>query len=136
MKKILKFLEVLLLVVGLLSCAVLIVWGEDYIDMMLYVTYAYLALAALIAIVATAMNMGKSRNNSKIGLYVGGFCVVLAVVLYFTLASSQPVTDAGGTVYDGILELKGTDTMLYLAYATLGGALLFTIIGEIRNAIK
>jgi hypothetical protein len=136
MKKILNILEIILLAVGLLSCVVLMVWGENYIDLMLYVTYAYLAIAAVVAIVMTAMNMGKSKNTSKIGLYVGGACAILAVVFYFALASSQPVVDAGGNVYEGILELKGTDTMLYLAYATLGGALLFTILGEIRNAIK
>jgi hypothetical protein len=135
MKKILNILEVLLLAIGLLSCVLWIVGVVD-VDMMLYVAYAYLGLAFAVAIVMTAMNMGKSRNTNKIGLYVGGACVVLAVVFYLVLASSQPVTDAGGEVYDSVFELKGTDTMLYLAYATLGGALLFTIIGEIRNAIK
>jgi hypothetical protein len=136
MKKILNILEVLMLVIGVLSGVVLVVWGDAYVDYMLYVAYAYLAIAAAVAIVMTAMNMGKSRNTNKIGFYVGGFCVVLAVVFYYVFASAQPLVDTGGNVYDKVFQLKATDTMLYLAYATLGGALLFTIIGEIRNAIK
>ncbi|MDR0907333.1 MAG: hypothetical protein LBM63_01790 [Rikenellaceae bacterium] len=135
MKKILNTLEIILLVVGLLSC-VLWIAGVVDVDMMLYVAYAYLAIAAVVALVMTAMNMGKSRNSNKIGLYVGGACVVLAVVFYFAVASSQPVVDAGGDVFDNVFTLKTTDTMLYMTYATLVGALIFTIIGEIRNAIK
>jgi Na+/proline symporter len=135
MKKILNIVEIILLAVGVLSCVLWLVGVAD-VDLMLYVAYAFLIIAFLVAIVMTVMNMGKSRNKNKIGLIVGGFCVVLAVVFYVAFASSQPVTDAGGEIYDGVLELKGTDTMLYLAYTTLIGALVCTLLGEIRNAIK
>ena len=135
MKKILNVVEILLLAVGVLS-VVLWLSGASDVDMMLYVAYVYLAIAAVAAIVMTAMNMGKSNNKNKIGLYVFGLLAILAVVFYFTLASAAPVTGPDGTVYDNALTLKLTDTMLYLAYASLGGLLVFLLAGEIWKALK
>lgn len=135
MKKILNIVEIVLLAIGVLSVVLWIVGVTD-VDLMLYVAYAYLGIATVVAVVMTAMNMGKGKSNSKAGLFVFGTCAILAVVFYFVLASGTPVTDAGGVVYDNAFTLKITDTMLYMAYTTLGGALLFMLGGEIWKALK
>ncbi len=137
MKKILKIVEVVLLAVG---AAGLLYWilmpGDEYVDFMLYVAYAYVAIAIVVAVVMTAMNIGKSRGRNRIGMYVFGVFAVLAVVFYFTLGNAAPVTDAGGRVFDSEFTLKITDTMIYLAYAGLAAIILVLLAGEIRKACK
>ncbi len=103
---------------------------------MLVVAACYLGLAALLTIVLTAMNLGKSKGGSKLGLIVFGALVVVALICYFAFASASPVTGADGTVYSNPFTLKISDTMLYLAYIALGGTVLFLLWGEIRKALK
>ena len=105
-------------------------------DIMLGIAVAYLALAALAVVVMLAMNAGKSRSNSRIGLYVYCALAVLAVIIYFTLAQSTPVVGADKTVFDNVFELKITDTMLFLAYAAVGATVLALLFGAVRKAIK
>lgn len=146
MKKILNLILIVLLAIVAVSTVLWIagVFGPfdqdpnvfGGADILLTITYIYLAIAVLVLVAMTAMNMGKSRSNSKVGLYVFGACAVLGVIAYFAFASAAPVTDAGGTVYDKVFTLKITDTMLYLAYITLGGAALFMLGGEVWKALK
>jgi hypothetical protein len=105
-------------------------------DVMLTIAVIYLIVAALAAVVMTAMNMGKGRGNSKIGLYVYGGLVVLAFVFYFTIAKSITVFGADGTPFSDVFTLKATDTMLYLAYFALAAVVVFLLIGEVRKALK
>ncbi len=105
-------------------------------DIMLGIAVAYLALAALAVVVMLAMNAGKSRSNSKIGLFVYGALAVLAVIVYFTIAKDTPVVGADKTVFDNSFELKITDTMLWLAYISVSLTVLALIFGAIRKAIK
>ncbi len=103
---------------------------------MLIVGAVYLGLAVVLTVVMTAMNMGKGRSNSNIGLWVFGGLAVLGVIFYFVVASSATVTGADGTVFDNVFTLKISDTMLYLAYAAGGLTILFLLWGEIRKALK
>ncbi len=105
-------------------------------DIMLGVAVAYLALAALAVVVMMVMNAGKSRSNSRIGLFVYGLLAVLAVIFYFTIAKDTPVIGADKTVFDNAFELKITDTMLYLAYAAVGVTVIALLWGTVRKAIK
>ena len=105
-------------------------------DIMLGIAVAYLVIAAAAMIIMTAMNMGKGRSNSKIGLFVYGALAVLAVIVYFTIAKDTPVIGADKTVFDNAFELKITDTMLYLAYAAVGVTVIALLWGTVRKAIK
>ena len=103
---------------------------------MLIVGAVYLGLAVVLTVVMTAMNMGKGRSNSNIGLWGFGGLAVLGVIFYFVVASSATVTGADGTVFDNVFTLKISDTMLYLAYAAGGLTILFLLWGEIHKALK
>ncbi len=138
MKKLMNLILIVLVVIAALS---VILWmvqggGERGVQLMLTVAYVYLALAALLAIVMTVMNLGKSQSKSRLGLYVFGAVVVLAVLFYFAVAKSSPVTLADGSVVTNPFTLKITDTMLFLAYAALGVTALVMIGGEVRKAFK
>jgi hypothetical protein len=140
MKKWLNIGLIALLAVAVVSVIAWLVAGnantmQAKVDFMLVVAYVYLGLSLLALIVMSLMNIGKSRNNSKIGIFVYGVMIVAAIVLYF-VGSSAAVTGADGTVFDSVFTLKATDMMLYLAYGALGITVLFLIAGEIRKAIK
>jgi hypothetical protein len=104
---------------------------------MLTVAVIFLGLAGLLVVGMTAMNMGKGRGNSKIGLYVFGGLAVLAVIIWFVWAKSTEVIGADGKpLPDSAFTLKASDTMLYLAYASLALTVIFLLVGEVRKAIK
>ncbi len=105
-------------------------------DILLTIAAVYLVITAAAMIIMTAMNMGKGRSNSKIGLFVYGALAVLAVIVYFTIAKDTPVVGADKTVFDNSFELKITDTMLWLAYISVGLTVLALIFEAIRKAIK
>jgi heme/copper-type cytochrome/quinol oxidase subunit 4 len=140
MKKWLNIGLIALLALAVVSIVVWLAAGnansmQAKVDFMLVVAYAYIGLSLLALIVMSLKNIGKSRNNSKIGIFVYGTMIIAAVVLYF-VGSSAAVTGADGTVFDGVFTLKATDMMLYLAYGALGLTVLFLLAGEIRKAIK
>ncbi len=138
MKKLVNLGLIVMLAVAALSVILWLVSGNELqnVDFMLYVAYVYLGIAILAAVVLTAMNLGKGRSNSKLGLWVFGGLALLAVIFYFTISSSAPVTGADGTVYDNVFTLKISDMMLYLAYAALAVTVVVLIGGEVRKAFK
>ncbi len=105
---------------------------------MLLVTACMLGLGVLLLVGMTAMNMGKGRSNSKLGLFVFGGLAVLAVAIYFSpLAKTETIIGADATmVFDGIFELKITDTMLYVTYIALALTVVFLLWGVVRKALK
>ncbi|MDR2912391.1 MAG: hypothetical protein LBV38_03715 [Alistipes sp.] len=138
MKKITNIILIALVLLAVLSVATWLFGGNELaeVDFMIYVTYAYLGLAVLSLVGLTLMNMGKSRSNSKVGLFVFGGLAVLAVILWAAFAKAIPVTGADGTVFDDVFTLKITDTGLYLTYAALALTVLFLFWGVIRKALK
>ncbi len=135
MKKALNILKFILLILGVVALMPMLFVDINSVDMILDYTYVLFAIAVAAAIVMTAVNFGKSNNNSKIGIIVFGLLIVAAVVAYFT-ASSEPVTLADGTVEDSLFALKLTDTLLYVTYAAFAAVVVLLIGGEIRNSIK
>ena len=135
MKKALNILKFILLILGVAALMPMLFVDINSVDMILGYTYVLFAIAVVAAIVMTAVNFGKSNNNSKIGIIVFGLLIVAAVVAYFT-ASSDPVALADGTVEDSLFALKLTDTLLYVTYAAFAAVVVLLIGGEIRNSIK
>ncbi len=103
---------------------------------MLVATAIMLGLGVLLLVGMTAMNMGKGRSNSKLGVWVFGGLAVLAVILYFTIAKDTTVIGADGKVFDKVFELKITDTMIYTTYVALVVTVVALVWGVIRKAIK
>ena len=135
MKKALNILKFILLVLGVAALIPMLVVDINSVDMILVYTYILFAIAVVAAVVMTAVNFGKSSNNSKIGVIVFGLLLVVTVVSYFA-ASTDPVALADGTVEDSVAALELTDTLLYVTYAAFAAVVVLLIGGEIRNSIK
>ena len=103
---------------------------------MLVATACFLGLGVLLLVGMTAMNMGKGRSNSKIGLFVFGGLAILAVAIYFVLAKDTVVVGADGKQFADAFTLKITDTALYVTYAALAFTVVFLLWGVVRKAIK
>ncbi len=135
MKKALNILKFVLLLLGVATLIPMLAIDTNSVDMMLDYTYVLFAIAVVAAIVMTAINFGKSNNNSKIGIIVFGLLIVAVVVAYL-LSSPEPITLASGKVEDSATTLKLTDTLLYVTYAAFTAVVVLLIGGEIRNSIK
>ncbi len=103
---------------------------------MLVATAIMLGIGVVLLVGMTAMNMGKGRSNSKLGVFVFGGLAVLAVIIYFAIAKDITVIGADGKVFDNVFELKITDTMLYTCYVALGITVVALLTGVITKAIK
>ncbi len=142
MKKITNIVLLALIVVALVSIAMWLFGGDvngdnANVTPMLLVTACMLILAVVLLVGLTAMNMGKGRSNSKMGVFVFGGMAILAVVIYFALAKDVPVLHTNGTdIFDSAFELKITDTMLYTTYVALGITVVALLTGVITKALK
>jgi hypothetical protein len=106
-------------------------------DVMLTIAAIYLAIAVVVMIVMTAMNAGKRKSgNGTLNLIIFGGLAVVAVVLWFVVAQSTPVTKADGKVISDVFTLKISDTGLWLAYIALGLAVVAMVWGTVRKAFK
>ncbi len=135
MKKVLNITKYVFLLLGLLTLVPMLAVNVESVDMMLYVAYVYFAFALLATVVFTFVNMGKSSNGSKIGIYVFGALIVVGVISYF-LSSATPVPNSDGTWFTSAGELKATDTLLYMTYISFAALILILIGGEIKNSLK
>jgi hypothetical protein len=107
------------------------------VEPMLYVAYIYLGVAVAVMIAMTAMNAGKRKSgNGTLNLIVFGGLAILGVVLWMAVAKSTPVIGADGKVFDDAFTLKISDTGLWLAYITLGLAIVAMLWGTVRKALK
>lgn len=141
MKKITNIVLLALIVIAVVTVALWMFGGtpggmDANVEPMLYATYAFFGIAVALLLGMTAMNMGKTRGNSKLGLYVFGGLVVLGVIFWFAMARDTPVVGADGTVFDNAFELKATETGLYLTYVALAVTVLALLWGVVRKALK
>ena len=141
MKKILNIVMLALIAIAAVAVALWFIGGNvngrtANVGPMLTVAACFLGLAVLLLVGMTAMNMGKGRSNSKLGLFVFGGLAVLAVVIYFAIAKDVTVIGADGKVFDNVFELKITDTMLYATYVALALTVVFLLWGVVRKALK
>ncbi len=110
---------------------------EANVTPMLVATACMLGLGIVLLVGMTAMNMGKGRSNSKLGMFVFGGMAILAVVIYFAMAKDVPVLHTNGKdIFDSVFELKITDTMLYTTYVALGITVVALLTGVITKALK
>ena len=135
LNKIFKWVMIALILVSV----GLLVWGfaqkftDGNVEVLLYWTYAMIALAifsvVVLGLIVSAVNNPKSLV--KVGILLAGTCV-LVLIAYF-LAQGAPAFGREGL--DTASTLKLTDTVLNLTYIIGAGAILAIIVGEIRMAI-
>lgn len=129
-------IKIILLVGALASLIPMFTVDINSVDALLYCVYGYIALAVVALVVLALANIGKSSGGSHIGAIVGVVLAAVAVASYYLLASAEPIVLADKTVIDSELALKGTDVMLYTAYASFALLVLVVVFGEIRNSLK
>lgn len=104
------------------------------IDVLLYWSYALIAIAILaivvIGIYVTAKNGVKGLI--KLAAVVVGACVLVGIAYVLAPASSVPVTGIEPTFG----QLKLTDTVLNLTYFTCGVSILVILFSAIANAVR
>lgn len=134
MAKMLKIVEAVLLVLGVVSLIPMLI-NTNSVDAMLFCAYAYCGVALISTIVLSVWNLCKSSNKSKLGFIVFGGCILMLVCTY-AFGNTTPVAGSDGTIYDSILDLKVSDMILYSSYIGFALAIVLLIAGEIKNSFK
>ncbi len=138
--KVIKWILAVLFVVGLVFTIYGFVVGFDAngnapVDLLLYCTYAFAAVAILAVLMGVVVIGGINNPKSLLKLGIG--IVVIAVVVYaaYALAPGTPAVGyLGEPVSDGTLKL--TDTVLNLTYLAFGASILALVASWIIGAIR
>ncbi|MCF0176008.1 MAG: hypothetical protein HUJ94_04150 [Bacteroidales bacterium] len=125
----------------LLASAALAVWGfaigwpDSAVDVIIYWTYAMLAIG-LISIFIIGIGVSASINPKSLIKILGViFGIAVVVGIAYLLAPGTPAVGyLGEPVTDG--TLKFTDTILNLTYLTFGCSLLSIVVGVIIKAVR
>ena len=139
-EKIIKWVLVALFIVGVAFSLYGFVVGFEAngnapVDMLLYCTYAFAAIA-LFAVLLGVLVIGGINNPKSLLKIVLGLVVVAAVAAgAYALAPGTPAVGyLGEPVSDGTLKL--TDTILNLTYLTFGAAIVSLVVGWIVGATR
>ena len=139
-EKIIKWVLVALFIVGVaFSLYGFIVGfetnGNAPVDMLLYCTYAFAAIA-LFAVLLGVLVIGGINNPKSLLKILLGLVVVggIAAVAYVLAPGTPAVGYLGEPVSDGTLKL--TDTILNLTYLTFGASILALVVGWVVGATR
>lgn len=134
--KSLRLLKYLLIAVSVASVLLMSVMGEfQAVGIMLTWAYILFAAALLTAVVLSLVNIVRNPRKAWRSM-VGLSAIAVLTAACYLFSSSEPVTNSAGGVFAKVVELKLTDTGLYLAYIALGATILVVIFTEIRRSIK
>ena len=110
-----------------------------FTNSLLYLTYAFVAIAALLVIVAAVVNLATDfKKDAKSAMKsVGGVCalVVLFVASYF-ISSGEPVAVLGIEEEVTTATYKMVDAQLYTTYVLLIIAVILMICGNFAKKLK
>ena len=139
-EKIIKWVLVALFIVGVAFSLYGFVVGFETngnapVDMLLYCTYAFAAIA-LFAVLLGVLVIGGINNPKSLLKIFAGIVVVgaIAAVAYVLAPGTPAVGYLGEPVSDGTLKL--TDTILNLTYLTFGAAIVSLVVGWIVGATR
>ena len=104
----------------------------EWILWWLYGIVAIGIVAALLSPIKNMITNPKAALKTLIGLVVA----VAVIGGCYALSSAAPVPNSAGGFFENALELKFTDTVLYLAYLVLGVSILSILAGSFKSAIK
>ncbi len=109
--------------------------GNAPVDLLLYCTYAFAAVAILAVLLGVVVIGGINNPKSLIKMAVGLVAIAAVVVVAYVLAPGTPAVGyLGEPVSDGTLKL--TDTVLNLTYFAFGASILALVAGWIIGAIR
>ena len=139
-EKIIKWVLVALFIVGVaFSLYGFIVGfetnGNAPVDMLLYCTYAFAAIAIFAVLLGVLVIGGINNPKSLLKLVLGLVAVGAIIAVAYVLAPGTPAVGyLGEPVSDGTLKL--TDTVLNLTYFTFGASILALVVGWIVGATR
>ena len=111
--------------------------GETSVNVILYSTYAMMALVLTALLVIILVMNGLTNPMSLVKLLVVVVVLVGLVVGAYTLAPGTMIQSETLTPDQiSIADLKMTDTVLYLAYLFFGGAIVALITSWIVGAVR
>ncbi len=109
--------------------------GNAPVDLLLYCTYAFAAIAILAVVLEVVVIGGINNPKSLLKLAIGLVAIAAVVVVAYVLAPGTPAVGyLGDPVSDGTLKL--TDTVLNLTYFAFGASILALVAGWIIGAIR
>ncbi len=109
--------------------------GNAPVDLLLYCTYAFAAVAILAVLFEVVVIGGINNPKSLLKLGLGLVAIVAVVVVAYVLAPGTPAVGyLGEPVSDGTLKL--TDTVLNLTYFAFGASLLALVASWIIGATR
>ncbi len=138
--KVIKWILAALFVVGVLFTVYGFVVGFETngnapVDMLLYCTYAFAAIAILAVLFGVVVVGGLNNPKSLVKMLIGLVVIAAVVVVAYVLAPGTPAVGyLGEPVSDGTLKL--TDTVLNLTYFAFGASLLALVASWIVGAIR
>lgn len=109
--------------------------AEGGIEAMLYWAYALIFLTIGLAVLMPLVGIAQNPKSAKKSL-VGVLFLAVIFVVSWVLASDDPITLAGGTIVDNVMELKFADMGLWATYFTFAGVLLAIVGSEIYKLFK
>ncbi len=109
--------------------------GNAPVDMLLYCTYAFAAIAILAVLFGVVVIGGINNPKTLLKLGIGLVAIAAVVAVAYVLAPGTPAVGyLGDPVSDGTLKL--TDTVLNLTYFAFGASILALVAGWIIGAIR
>ncbi len=109
--------------------------GNAPVDLLLYCTYAFAAIAILAVVLGVVVIGGMNNPKSLVGLGIGVVAIAAVVAVAYFLAPGTPAVGYIGTpVSEGTLKL--TDTVLNLTYFAFGASILALIASWIIGATR
>ena len=109
--------------------------GNAPVDMLLYCTYAFAAIAIFAVLLGVLVIGGINNPKSLLKIFAGLVVVGAIAAAAYVLAPGTPAVGyLGEPVSDGTLKL--TDTILNLTYLTFGAAIVSLVVGWIVGATR
>ncbi len=139
-EKIVKWILAILFIVGVLVTVYGYAVGFESngnapVNMLLYCTYAFAAIAILAVVFGVVVIGGINNPKSLLKLGIGLVAIAVVVVVAYLLAPGTPAVGyLGEPVSDGTLKL--TDTVLNLTYFAFGASILALLASWIIGAIR
>ncbi len=139
-EKIVKWILALLFVVGVLVTVYGYAVGFETsghapVNMLLYCTYAFAAIAILAVLFGVVVIGGINNPKSLLKMLIGLVAIAAVVVVAYVLAPGTPAVGyLGEPVSDGTLKL--TDTVLNLTYFAFGASILALVASWVIGAIR
>lgn len=136
--KYLSIIRYVLILVSVLVVVVPFIQGSSTnidVDTMLRWTYLLVGLTLATIIVMPIFNLAKNPKASVRSL-IGLLIVGVAFAIAYSLSSSEPIEATAIKIYDNPLELKLSDTGLFMSYVAFGLAIISILFGEVYKLFK